>query len=76
MSQDTRFRDADTFSAAIFGKLETETTFANASLADDTNYTTITLDGVFEFNCESVKLVASAVFRFETRRLKERAEVP
>ena len=31
-----------------------------ASLADDANYTTITLDCVFEFNCEIRKLVVSA----------------
>ena len=49
MSQDTRLKDADTFSAATFGKLETKTALANASLTDDTDYTTITLDRIFEF---------------------------
>ncbi len=82
MRQDTSLKDADIFSATIFGKLETKTALANSSLTDDTNNTTITLHCIFEFKRESGKLVVpagkrdSTVFRFETLRLREHVEVP
>jgi hypothetical protein len=60
MSQDTGFEDANTPSAATFGELETEATFANSSLADDTNHATIALDGMFEFMFKGGKLIVPA----------------
>jgi hypothetical protein len=60
MRQDTRLKDSDTFSTAIFGKLETETALANASLADNSYYTTFTLDCIFEFKDESGELLGPA----------------
>src|SRR4051794_594834 len=67
MSEDTRLIDPDPLLAATFGEFETKTAFANASLADDTDYAAFTLDCIFEFNSESGKLSGAA---------SERAQAP
>ena len=47
MSQDTCFIDADALCATTFGKFETKAALADASLADDTHNTTVTLAWYF-----------------------------
>ena len=49
VSQHACLEDADAFSSAIFGKLETQSALADAGLADDTDYAALALDRIFEF---------------------------
>ena len=66
MRQNTRLKDPDTLSAAILGKLKTQTALTNASLSHDTNDTPFTLDGIFEFKTKSGKLTDPTGKRAQT----------
>jgi hypothetical protein len=57
--QHTSLKDPDAFSTTALGKLETQTALADASLTDDTDNATISLNRIFEFRRESGGLLAS-----------------
>ena len=60
MSQDTRLKDTNIFSATMLGKFKAESAFSDSGLADDSNDTAVALQRAFEFERKSGKLIVAA----------------
>jgi hypothetical protein len=60
VSQYTRLKDPDTFSAATLGELEAKATLANTGLTNEAHYMTFTPKRIFEFFMKRSKFARSA----------------